>query len=222
MAAPPESSGPESITPDALAARLLRQVAARSSRLIVAIAGPPCAGKSTLVDALQSEINNIKTNTCAVLSMDAFHYDDTYLTPMGWQNRKGAPHTFDVGGLLSCLARLRQNTEAEIAVPVFDRKLEIARAGARMIAQDAQIILVEGNYLLLNTAPWTGLRKYYDLTIMLDVAPEIINARLHDRWAGFGFSKAEAEQKIAQNDLLNAALVRDQSSAADLYIRTAF
>ncbi|MBL9061149.1 MAG: hypothetical protein JNL31_01195, partial [Tabrizicola sp.] len=44
--------------------------------------------------------------------------------------------TFDVGGLYHTLQRMRARDEAEVAVPVFDRKIEIARAGARLIPRE--------------------------------------------------------------------------------------
>jgi pantothenate kinase len=71
--------------------------------------------------------------------------------------RKGAPDTFDVGGLRHTLLRLKSGEEDHVAVPIFDRQLEIARAGARLIAKATRIIAVEGNYLLLRRAPWSDL-----------------------------------------------------------------
>ena len=58
--------------------------------------------------------------------------EDRVLIERGLRARKGAPETFDVLGLLHMLDRLKRNQEDEIAVPVFDRDLEISRAGARV------------------------------------------------------------------------------------------
>ena len=99
-------------------------------RLIVALAGPPGSGKSTLSELLVESLNADVPGWAAVLPMDGFHYDDLYLTPAGLRPRKGAPDTFDVGGLEHALQRLRSRNADHVAVPIFDRQLEIARAGA--------------------------------------------------------------------------------------------
>ena len=191
-----------------------------NGRIVLAVAGPPGSGKSTFADALRDKINRVQPGKCEVLPMDGYHFDDTYLGQMGWRARKGAPHTFDTGGLSAMLARLKANKEPQIAVPVFDRKIEIARAGARMINQDVEVLVVEGNYLLLATQPWAALRQFFDITVMLDVSIETLESRLQARWAGFGFSAAEAEDKIAQNDLLNVKEVVENSVPADFVVKT--
>lgn len=86
--------------------------------------------------------------------MDGYHYDDMLLDRLGRRARKGAPDTFDVGGYAHMLKRLRENAEEAVAVPVFDRDIEIARAGARLVPRSARIIVTEGNYLLLRDEPW--------------------------------------------------------------------
>ena len=66
--------------------------------------------------------------TAKVVPMDGFHYDDAVLEARGLRARKGAPDTFDVSGFTHLLNRLR--VEAEVAIPVFDRQMELSRAGA--------------------------------------------------------------------------------------------
>jgi pantothenate kinase len=82
--------------------------------------------------------------------MDGYHFDDAVLNERGMRARKGAPETFDVGGLGHMLRRLKLNDEDEVAVPVFDRAIEISRAAARLISKTVSTIIVEGNYLLLD------------------------------------------------------------------------
>ncbi|MFN3616327.1 MAG: nucleoside/nucleotide kinase family protein, partial [Rubrimonas sp.] len=110
----------------------LQALAARPGRHVAALAGPPGAGKSTLAEMAVERLGA----ACAILPMDGFHYDDSLLNARGWRPRKGAPHTFDVGGLAATLARLRAGDEDAVAVPVFDRAIEIARAGARLIDRE--------------------------------------------------------------------------------------
>jgi pantothenate kinase len=88
--------------------------------------------------------------------MDGFHYDDRVLDQLGLRHRKGAPETFDFAGFATLLRRLKSR-EQNIAIPLFDRSLEISRAGAQIVGSDVKFILVEGNYLLLDEEPWSGL-----------------------------------------------------------------
>jgi pantothenate kinase len=199
--------------PDDLVSALLGRV--RDGRAIVGVAGPPGVGKSTFADALRDELNARSPGLAEVLPMDGYHFDDLLLNARGWRPRKGAPHTFDVGGLRAMLERLRANEEDEIAVPVFDRAIEIARAGARVIARSVSIVIVEGNYLLLDRPPWTTLAPLLDLTVMLHAPVEVLRARLLERWAGIGLTDDALAAKLEGNDLPNVALVQGRSRPAD-------
>ncbi len=180
-------------------------------RCLIAVAGPPGAGKSTLADALVERLNRRDPAAASVIPMDGYHYDDRVLSERGMRARKGAPDTFDVGGLSHMLGRLRRNAEAEIAIPVFDRDLEIARAGARLIPQRVRYLVVEGNYLLLRQAPWSDLHQWFDITVMIGVPLAELRRRLVARWAGLGLSEFEIETKVEGNDLPNGRLVTTES-----------
>lgn len=207
---------PQAIALDALAELIDRRPG--SERLLVAVAGPPGSGKSHLADALEARLNARKPGLAAVLPMDGYHYDDRILEARGLRPRKGAPDTFDVAGLLHMLQRLRRNEEAEIAVPVFDRDLEIARAGARLIPRTVRSLIVEGNYLLLRQPPWNSLRDQFDITVMVSVPEEVLRQRLTARWAGYGLPAETIEAKVAANDLPNGRVVIAESSPADYVI----
>ncbi|MFK8250476.1 nucleoside/nucleotide kinase family protein [Ancylobacter terrae] len=196
---------------DALAALLLGRPPA--SRTLVAIAGAPGSGKSTLAEALAARLPD-----AAVLPMDGYHLDDGVLAGRGLLARKGAPETFDVGGLAHMIARLRANEEAEIAVPVFDREIEIARAGARLIPRSVRTLVVEGNYLLLDEAPWAELRARFDLTVMVEVAEPELRRRLIARWRGLALPEDEVVRKVEGNDLPNGRRLRERSAPADVVI----
>lgn len=187
-------------------------------RMVVAISGAPGAGKSTLAEGLVEALNQVP-GTAALLPMDGYHFDDLHLVPAGLRPRKGAPETFDVGGYAHMLRRLRANDEAFVAVPVFDRSIEIARAGARLIPQSAGVIVTEGNYLLLDRAPWSDLAPLYDLTVFLEVPEAELQRRLINRWLGLGFDAQTARDKALGNDIPNARLVAGTSRPADITIR---
>ncbi|TNC66823.1 nucleoside/nucleotide kinase family protein [Rubellimicrobium roseum] len=192
---------------------------ATSDRMICAIAGAPGSGKSTLAEALVARLNAGAPGLAALLPMDGFHYDDLHLVPAGLRPRKGAPETFDVGGLRHLLVRLRSNEEEAIAVPVFDRDIEIARAGARLIPASVRVIVSEGNYLLLRRAPWDSLRPLFDVTVMIEVPEDELRARLRRRWQGYNLTEDEIAWKLDGNDLPNGRVVAQESAPADFVVR---
>jgi pantothenate kinase len=196
----------------------LRRLRDDGRRQLIGIAGAPGAGKSTFVQSLCEGLNRDRPGSVSVLAMDGFHYDDRVLEARGDRARKGAPHTFDVGGLAAMLERLAADDGKEIAVPVFDRSLEVARAGAEIIPPSARLILVEGNYLLLNDPAWAPLRRWFDVTVMLDVPRQVLIDRLAARWRGYGMDEARVRTKLEGNDLLNADLVLSTSVAAQFVV----
>lgn len=191
----------------------LKRIAPDKQRQLVALAGPPGAGKSHLADSIFSRLDEDLPGKTQILPMDGFHFDDMVLKARGDLERKGAPHTFDAGGLLSALRRIRADHGEDVAVPVFDRSIEIARAGARIIGPEARLIIVEGNYLLLDDERWRPITAMFDSTVFIDVPEPVLHERLMARWSHL--SKDERKCKMEGNDLLNMRLVLSKSRTAD-------
>lgn len=194
-------------------AATIRAKAQAQGRFLTALAGPPGAGKSTLAAELVAALGQ----GAKAVPMDGFHYDDAVLIARGARARKGAPDTFDVAGFRHLLTRLR--TEDEVAIPLFDRDLEISRAGADIVGPQDRILIVEGNYLLLNEAPWPDLAPLFDLTIWIDVPEAELDRRLLARWAHYGKTPDEARAWIDGNDMPNIRRVVAGSRPANLVIR---
>ncbi|MBP1885778.1 nucleoside triphosphate hydrolase [Sinorhizobium mexicanum] len=191
--------------------------AAGAARFIVAIAGPPGAGKSTLSEAL-AEALVAAGEKAAVLPMDGFHMDNAVLEEKGLLARKGAPETFDFRSFLSTVVAVRAN-DGEVLVPIFDRSRELAIASARVVAPETHIVLVEGNYLMLDEAPWNRLDGAFDFSIFIDPGLEVIERRLLKRWFDHGYDDETARTKAFGNDIPNARRVLDSRRPADRVIR---
>ncbi len=188
-----------------------------AGRSVTAIAAPPGAGKSTVAGRLEEALNADHAGSAAVFAMDGYHLDDHVLEERGDRARKGSPDTFDVAGFATTLARLRANSEPEIAVPVFDRSIEVARNAARIIPRSVRHLIVEGNYLLLDIAPWSDLRHMFDTTVTLEVPREVLAARLSERWAAL--NPDEFRAKMHGNDLPNVDLVLKRSVSGEYLLK---
>lgn len=194
-------------------ARHLRGRLPKTGRLLVALAGPPGSGKSTAAAALVAALGA----GARVVPMDGFHLDDAILDARGLRARKGAPETFDASGFLHNLARLRH--DPEVAIPIFDRSLELSRAAADVVGPGDRILIIEGNYLLLRESPWDRVAGLVDLTVWLDVPLDELDRRLCARWAFHGKTAQEARAWIDGNDMPNIRRTIAGSRPADFVIR---
>jgi len=174
------------------------------ARRLVAIAGPPGAGKSAMAEALTAALVE-RGNAAALLPMDGFHLDNRLLAPRGLLPRKGAPETFDFGGFATMLRRVR--TEPSVILPVFDRERDIAIAGASEVTEETRIVIVEGNYLCLDEAPWHGLAPLWDMSVFVDVPEDELERRLIRRWLRHGLDEEAARARALGNDIPNARRV---------------
>ncbi|GAB2934598.1 nucleoside/nucleotide kinase family protein [Rhodococcus aerolatus] len=196
--------------PAALVERAHGLVAAHR-RAVLGLAGSPGSGKSSLAAALVAEVPG-----AVVLGMDGFHLANGALRRLGRTDRKGAPDTFDAAGFVATLRRVRAGED--VWAPVLDRRLDEAVAAAVLVPADAPLVLVEGNYLLLDDAPWDQVRPLLDECWFLDVARGVRERRLVARHERFGESPARARAHALGPDAANAARVETTAGRADLRV----
>ena len=184
----------------------------QGQRRIVAIAGPPGSGKSTIAKALVPLVAQAGV-IAQVVPMDGFHLDNSILLERNLIDVKGSPGTFDVRGFAELISRL--GNEPEIIFPKFDRDKDLAIAGSGFVSEEWDLVLVEGNYLLVDAPFWRDLWKYWDFSIFLDVESKLLRERLLQRWLDQGLSLDQAKKRVNDNDLVNLKTVVCSSSVAD-------
>jgi pantothenate kinase len=193
--------------------KLVDRIAAMGAgRRVVGICGPPGAGKSTLAARLAA------LTPAVIVPMDGFHLANAELDRLGRRDRKGAPDTFDAHGYVHLLRRLRARDEPTVYAPEFGRDLEEPVAGAIPVPQDAELIITEGNYLLLDTDPWAAIRPLLDEVWYLDPDEDQRVTRLIARHEEFGKSPRHARVHALGSDQRNAELVASTKTRADLVL----
>ncbi len=199
---------------------LVQAIRRPQGRSVVAIAGPPASGKSTLAEALVETLCHQQESAvpgAAVLPMDGYHLDNSILQSRGLLARKGAPETFDANGFCAAVKHLLTD-EGELFFPSFDRQLDLAIANAIVIHPETPVVVVEGNYLLLDALPWRGLREVFSVTVFLNPGIDVLRQRLVQRWLDHGLEPEAATIRAEGNDLPNASVVINNSCPADLML----
>ncbi|MBT0567128.1 nucleoside/nucleotide kinase family protein [Williamsia sp. CHRR-6] len=190
------------------AARELARVGARN---LLGVTGPPGVGKSTLCAGLCGALGD----DAVVVGMDGFHLAGAELQRLGLADRKGAPETFDVGGYVALLDRLRSQTDDVVYAPVFDRSLEESIGSAVRVSASMPLVITEGNYLLLESGGWYRVRARLDEVWYLDLDDDVRRDRLIRRHEMFGRSPDAARAWVAEVDERNAAVIAATRERAD-------
>ena len=192
----------------------------RGQRRIAFLAAPPATGKTTLAQFLE-RLSHTEEGLTPVqaLGMDGFHYPNRCLAAhtilrdgekIPLTSIKGAPETFDVPALAAKLGAAR---EENVTFPVYDRRIHDVVPNA--VTADAPILLVEGNWLLLDEEPWSGLRLLADYAVRIDAPAAFLRDRLIARKVQGGLSEAEATAFCEASDARNVERFAAHAGAAD-------
>ncbi len=189
----------------------------KKDRNLIAIAGPPGAGKSTVAEIVTDLMNENLMKT-SLVPMDGFHLDNKTLKRAKLLDRKGAPETFDVKGFTELIKNLRY--KRNLSVPLFDRSVDEVVKNARKIPAEQEYIIAEGNYLLLNKDYWRDLYNYWDYKVFISVDKNVLKSRLLERWLSENHTYSEAEARVLKNDLVNANIVNSNRLNATVEFQT--
>jgi pantothenate kinase len=195
--------------------RSARAMITPGQRRILGIAGAPGSGKSTLAEYLSDALGD----DAALVSLDGFHLANSELHRLDRHARKGAPDTFDFAGFGTLLSRLRARAEAVVYAPLFDRHLEESIAGAIPVSIDVPLVIVEGNYLLVDDQDWGPVYDLLDESWYVEPGDDVRLERLIARHIAFGRTPQEARERAHGSDQRNAEVIAATRDRASLVIR---
>ncbi len=197
----------------------------KKKRVLVLLAAPPGAGKSTLLSFLKylSETKEDIT-PISTIGMDGFHRYQEYLLShtlvragrnLKMVEVKGCPETFDLDKLSDSL---KQVAAGEIiGWPEYNRMTHNPKENA--IKVNGGVVLLEGNYLLLDREGWKELKEYADFTISIKADGNFLRDRLIDRKIKSGTSKEKAEAFVDFSDMYNVNTCLSESVKADVELQ---
>ena len=194
----------------------------KGSRILVMLAAPPGAGKSTLASFLEklSKEHDELVDVQAI-GMDGFHRRQEYLLEhfaerdgekVRMVDIKGAPVTFDLEKLTAEVKRVAAGEKC--GWPSYDRHLHNPVEDTYHV--EADIVILEGNYLLLDEDGWRDLKNYADYTIKVTADENFLRDRLVDRKIKSGNTEEKAIHFVDYSDMANVRICLDNSAEADM------
>jgi pantothenate kinase len=191
-----------------------RRLAEAGERRLLGITGAPGAGKSTIAARVVEALGE----AAALVPMDGFHLANAELERLGRRDRKGAIDTFDAGGYVALLRRLRSPAGETVYAPTFRREIEEPIACAIPVPPEVPLVVTEGNYLLVPGGPWAAVRDLLDEAWYVAPDEETRIAWLIARHVEFGKPPDVARAWSLSTDQRNAELVAATRGRADVVV----
>lgn len=217
-----------------------------SRPFLVAIAGPPGSGKTTVAAKVVELLNNstskqrvpsehdpkpLSNETLAIsISVDGYHFSRKYLDTLPNREeaylRRGAPWTFDVDGIIGLVRRLKDSARVPLSgrsiikAPSFDHARKDPVEDDIQIPPEATVVVLEGNYLLLDVDPWREIGGMVDLRVFVEVDVECARARVARRHvqAGIEATFEMGLERFDGNDAPNGDLIRNNLTQCDIQV----
>lgn len=192
---------------------------AQGKRIIVFLAAPPAVGKSTLAMLFES----LSDGWVQALGMDGFHHFQSYIlehevevdgkkVPM--KSVKGCPESFDFKRFEQLLLKVRQQ---DCLWPLYNRRLHDVEEDKIQVS--APIVLIEGNYLLLDEKPWNRLKDYCDDSIFISADEQDLKQRLIQRKMQGGVPAHEAVYFYMNSDRRNILRIMEHRLKANVELK---
>lgn len=200
-----------------------------NDRVLIALAGVPGSGKSTIANRISDCINKTSNVKCTVVGIDGFHLSRDQLRMLPNPDlafaRRGAPFTFDAEAVVRFVRRLRKTCQkcqrGVIYAPSFDHKLKDPVPNGVTIAPETSIVIIEGLYLLLDLEPWKEIANLVDEKWMIKADLEVCRTRVAKRHVEAGIERdlELAYQRVDSNDIVNAKFIlQHTASVVDTYL----
>jgi pantothenate kinase len=190
------------------------------------LAAIPGAGKSVIASIIE-QFSLLLKGMPAVQSigMDGWHLPNRVIqsrkttNEAGWivplSTRKGSPQSFDVKTLVADLRSLVSDASA-VRLPAYDRALHEPVPDAVLVG--TPIVLLEGNYLLLQGQGWEEAGDLACGAAWLDVPFDLARRSILDRHAATGRATQEADTKWVTNDGPNSMAALRSRNRADVVL----
>jgi pantothenate kinase len=195
-------------------------------RLMLGVAGPPGSGKTAFATILVAVVNAEASDDLAVLvGLDGWHYSNEYLAThfidrdgqrIALSSIKGVPETFDAAGAYSYLSEIRRG--GHVSFPVYSRRLHepVPRGGS--VDSHHKIVVVEGNYLLMDEDSWRPIRGLFDIRMFISAPRDILIASLTERHQRGGKTPEATARQVRMVDLPNAERVGPSAAYAQVLV----
>jgi pantothenate kinase len=167
-----------------------------------------------------------------MILQDGFHYSKSVLSafpdPELAFKRRGAPFTFDAESFVTLVKAIKsmpmttsKQREEFLYAPSFDHALKDPEPDAIPISSRNRLIIIEGNYTLLDQKPWNEIARMCEEKWFVDADREVVKLRLAQRHllAGIETSELAAKRRAEENDLPNGDLIRKMLIAPDVVIK---